>query len=145
MRRETMKYYQAAYKIIKEDLLDRAIANRQPDLYMGQKVMLCLEWKDVSREGYVFDPEPGISIGRQAEGNEICIREISVSSRHCRICLVEGQPVVEDLNSSNGTWIKRGFRKRAVTAVEPVFTGDILVIGTVRMKVTLFYFDMAAM
>lgn len=144
MRKETLKYYQAAYKIIKEDLLDQAITNQQQRRCGGQKVMLCLEWKNGAKEGYVFDPERGVRIGRQAKDNEICIREISVSSRHCRIFLMEGQPVILDLNSSNGTWIRRGLRKRPVTGACPILTGDILIIGNVRMKVTLFYFDMAA-
>lgn len=141
MRRETEKYYQAAYKIIKEDLLDQAITNSRPRAYSGQKVMICLKWKG-SKEGYVFDPEKGVRIGRQVEGNELCIREIRVSSFHCRIFLMEGQPVVQDLNSSNGTWIKRGLSKKEVTEVSPIFTGDTLIIGSVKLKIILFCFDM---
>lgn len=140
---EKKKYYDAACKMIKETCLDKAIANSRPFQENGYKTMVYLKWKNHGKQGYVFDPERGVRIGRLSQDNEICIRDISVSSHHCRIWLCRGQLLVEDLHSSNGTWIKRGLFKEAVCGAVPLLSGDVLRIGEERIRVKVFYFDMA--
>lgn len=140
---ERQKYYDAAYKIIKENCLNNAIRNQSEKIQQGQKQMLYLKWKDPEKQGYVFDPEKPVRIGRSPEKNEICIREETVSSRHCVLYLYQGGLFLQDLNSSNGTWIKRGLSKRRIQGIEPVFSGDKIIVGSLSVKVTIFMFDMA--
>ncbi|MCI6464645.1 MAG: FHA domain-containing protein [Faecalicatena sp.] len=140
---EMQKYYDAAYKMIKENCLNNAIRNQSAPSYGGQKTMVYLKWKDEQKQGFVFDPDQGIRIGRSPGENEICIRDGAVSGRHCVIFLSQGRLAVKDLHSANGTWIIRGLKRRAVDMAEYLLTGDRLVVGTLKIKVTIFTFDMA--
>ena len=54
---ERQKYYDAAYRILKEECLDNAIRNQDKRMQNARKVMLYLKWKDTEKHGYVFDPE----------------------------------------------------------------------------------------
>ena len=140
---EERKYYDAAYKMIKESYLDRAINRNGVQMGGRQKVMLYLKWKDVKKQGFVFDPEKGVRIGRIPDENDICVRENSVSGRQCVLMLSEGRPAIQDCGSTNGTWVKRGMRKHPVQGAELIFTGDQLLVGSIRIKITIFTFDMA--
>lgn len=140
---ERQKYYDAAYKVIKEECLDNAIRNENAKIESGQRLMIYLKWKDSEKQGYVFDPAKPIRIGRSPEKNEICIREETVSSRHCMLYLYQGQLFLQDINSRNGTWLKQGLRKQLVQGAEPVFSGDKIIVGNLAIKVTVFIFDMA--
>lgn len=141
-RSEIQKYYDAANMMIKESCLNNAIRNQMVTNMTGWKIMVYLKWKDWEKQGFVFDPDAGIRIGRVAEENEICIREHNVSGRHCRIFMYNGQLILQDLNSTNGTWIKRGFRKKRVIWAEPLLSGDKILIGSIKITVTVFSFDM---
>ena len=48
--------------------------------------------------------KPVLSIGRLAS-NDICLEEPFVSRQHCVIRNEDGQYVIEDLNSANGTYV----------------------------------------
>lgn len=140
---EKQKYYDAAYKVIKENCLNNAIRSHSKQIQGGQKVMLYLKWKDSEKRGYVFDPEKKIRIGRSPEINDICIREETVSGTHCVLYLYQGEVVLQDLNSRNGTCILRGFGRHLVQGAEFVYSGDRIMVGDLKMKVTIFTFDMA--
>lgn len=140
---ERQKYYDAAYKVIKEGCLNNAIRNQSERLQNRQKQMLYLKWKDGEKQGYVFDLENPIWIGRDPENNDICIREGAVSSRHCVVYLYNGDVYLKDLNSRNGTWIKKGLTKQQVQGINRLFSGDKIIIGDLIIEVTIFMFDMA--
>lgn len=140
---EVQKYYDAAYKMMKEDCLNNAIRNQYAPIYGGRKVMVYLKWKDRQKQGFVFNPELGIRIGRSPGENEVCIRAGEVSASHCLLFLSQGQLAVQDLHSANGTWVKRGLRKHAVNGAEYLFSGDRLIVGTLDIRVTVFTFDMS--
>lgn len=140
---EIKKYYDAAFRLIKEGCLNQAISSQSRQQYSGQKIMLYLKWKDSEKRGFVFDPERGVRIGRSPEENELCIPDEEVSGKHCVIFLSQGQLYVQDMNSANGTWLKQGISKRPVLQAEPVFSGDRLMIGKYKIQVTVFSFDMA--
>ena len=62
-------------------------------------------------------PEPGerlklggepVVIGRRAPSNWLLRSDPLVSRRHCRVALVDGQVIVVDLNSTNGTYLNGG-------------------------------------
>lgn len=139
---EQKKYYDAAARMIKESCLDQVILSRGQKIQPDQKIMLYIKTMGKPRQGYVFDPEKTIRIGRDRENSEICIRDNLVSAVHCCIYLYQGQPVVQDFNSSNGTWIKRGMRRHSVTTAERIFSGDRLLIGNEELKIQFFNFDM---
>lgn len=140
---ERQKYYDAAYKVIKEGCLNNAIRNQNEKIQNGQKLMLYLKWKDSERQGYVFDPEKPIRIGRTPGMNDICIREETVSSEHCILFLYQGDIFLQDLNSRNGTWIRKGLRKHLAEGAEPVVSGDRIMVGSLVIRITIFTFDMA--
>ena len=83
---EEKKYYDAAARMIKENCLNKIIQNRgQRRQTVTDKLMIYISISGKSRQGFVFDPENGIRIGRNIEENEICIRDALVSSSHCNI------------------------------------------------------------
>jgi pSer/pThr/pTyr-binding forkhead associated (FHA) protein len=45
-----------------------------------------------------------MTVGR-SPACDICLRFSSVSGRHCKLSLEEGYWLVQDLGSSNGTWV----------------------------------------
>lgn len=140
---EQRKYYDAAYKVIKEECLNSAIKSRSEKQKNGQKQMLCLRWKDGGKQGYVFDPEKPVWIGRDPKDTDICIKDGTVSSRHCVLYLYQGTVFLKDLDSRNGTRIKQGLAARQVRGVSPVYSGDKIIVGDMTIKVTIFQFDMA--
>jgi predicted component of type VI protein secretion system len=83
---------------------------------------------------------PEVVIGRQA-GCGLRIPSATVSRRHCRLRLREGEVTIEDLKSANGTLLN-GAR---VSGVEAVLPGDRLEIGPVMFLVEYQRADPAEM
>ena len=78
---EEKKYYDAAARMIKENCLNKIIQNRgQRRQTVTDKLMIYISISGKSRQGFVFDPENGIRIGRNIEENEICIQAVIVIS-----------------------------------------------------------------
>lgn len=142
---EYQKCYDAAYKVVKEDCLNNAIRSSGEKQKSRQKQMLYLKWQDGEKQGFVFDPERPVRIGRDPQNNDICIREGEVSSRHCVLYLYQGNIFLKDLNSSNGTWIRQGLSRRRVQGVCPVYSGDRIIIGDITIQAAIFIFDMGYM
>jgi pSer/pThr/pTyr-binding forkhead associated (FHA) protein len=72
-----------------------------------------------------------VRIGREP-GLELVIADDFVSTHHARVVPGAAGPVLEDLDSTNGTMLNG----TAVGAPAALVAGDELSIGTVRMKVT---------
>jgi pSer/pThr/pTyr-binding forkhead associated (FHA) protein len=81
-----------------------------------------------TRELRVHSPE--IILGR-LRGCNIRIPSASVSRRHCRLQLQNSVLLIEDLNSSNGTFLN-GVRVFGVLEVNP---GDRITVGPVTFEV----------
>lgn len=75
--------------------------------------------------GQVFElgNQAAMSIGR-AKANEVVVNDVSVSSEHCRIRPEDGQFVLHDLKSTNGTFVN----ERRVTR-HVLTEGDVVKIG----------------
>jgi hypothetical protein len=71
-----------------------------------------------------------INIGKDA-GNDLVLRDASVSRIHCRISLRGGRIIVEDLNSANGTHVN-GKLLTGPCAVSPL---DEIHVGAVSLRV----------
>ena len=69
-----------------------------------------------------------ISIGRRST-NDVCIPNLSVSGKHARITLDTTGALIEDLNSTNGTYINGRLISRQLLE-----SGDEIVIGKTRVQ-----------
>ncbi len=81
-----------------------------------------LKFKDSILKTIVFDKEV-ISIGRHSD-NDIHIDSLSVSSQHARIVKYHKKYIIEDLDSTNGTFLNK---KRI--SKEKLSDNDVLTIG----------------
>ncbi len=72
---------------------------------------------------------PVITVGRSSH-NAIVIHDDSVSREHARLILRDGDVAVEDLGSSNGTFIF----EQPVLSCTPLNNGDMLRLGNVLFK-----------
>lgn len=151
---ERDKYYIAASNIIKEEYLNYCLRNdmnlnEKVEAPNGQKIMLYMKTlKHKQKAQFVFDPEKGVNIGRDSEKNNIFINEASVSLNHCKIFSDNMKVYICDLNSSNGTVLKRGlFAKYLLESGSlcELMSGDRICIGSNVFKITLFYYDMVTM
>lgn len=68
-------------------------------------------------------------LGRD-EGNDIVVGDEEVSARHARVCLVEGAFWVEDLQTTNGTFVN-GERIREATRLQ---NEDLIKIGRTMLQ-----------
>jgi pSer/pThr/pTyr-binding forkhead associated (FHA) protein len=69
--------------------------------------------------------KPEVIIGR-APGSDILLKRGSVSWRHCRLFRINEYAIVEDLGSSNGTWVngERISGPHALDAKDEIRIGD---------------------
>ncbi len=79
-------------------------------------------------EEFNFDADTSvISIGRRST-NDVCIPNLSVSGKHARITLDATGALIEDLNSTNGTYINGRLISRQLLE-----SGDEIIIGKARV------------
>lgn len=149
-REEARRTYAAAERILQNEILDASLKNpflketvveEQPEkqLMMSVKVK-----RSKKRQNFVFNPARVVNIGRDRANNQIAVNEATVSNYHCRIYLAQNdKAVIQDCNSSNGTLLKRGLRTFVVANGQNAVLadGDKLVVGTVTLKIRLFYYD----
>lgn len=148
-KQEERKYYEAAYKILKEEYLNQAIKKDKAntDCEIGEiRKMLCLvlQGKGCGKgSAYVFDPIYPVTIGRETKGNKLCLRDGAVSGRHCRIQLIQDELWLTDEGSSNGTYIRQSRKNYWIGDRNSIRlqSGDLLLMGQIRLKVQIFYFD----
>jgi FHA domain len=82
------------------------------------------------RKGHGWDLGNELTIGRAA-GCQITLEDSYVSQLHARVFVREGVPYVEDLGSTNGTYLNT----RKVSSAIPMRQGDKLKIGSTVMEV----------
>jgi pSer/pThr/pTyr-binding forkhead associated (FHA) protein len=88
-----------------------------------------IDWPLIGQTFYL--DMPVVSIGRLM-ANDICLEDPFVSRYHCVIRNEDGQYVLEDLNSTNGTYVN-GERVKAYSLAE----GDLIRVGASRFEVRL--------
>ena len=79
--------------------------------------------------GAEYGVGPGLGIGR-ASANDICIDDTFASSRHARLYDRDGVVYIEDMNSTNGTYVN-GRRLGAQQALRPA---DKIRIGDTEFR-----------
>lgn len=82
--------------------------------------------------GKVFPLSPVMLIGRSTE-TEVALNDTFLSSEHARLERRDGVWSLEDLNSTNGTYLN-GFEVRASTEVND---GDVIRVGRVELKLVV--------
>ena len=73
--------------------------------------------------------EAAAGVGRDSD-NQVPVEDGTVSGRHCALYFREGVWWVEDLGSTNGTWIN----DRRVQAPAVIHAGDLLQVGRVSFR-----------
>jgi len=97
-------------------------------------ITIVVTHEDDQSDEFDFSPsQPTITIGRRS-ANDVCIPNLSVSGRHARIAFSKGEAWIEDLNSTNGTYINNRLISRQI-----LNSHDELVIGKTRVR----FFDSA--
>lgn len=142
---EEKKYYDAAQQMVREEYLTASLRSFDEQEYISAVIpMIYLKLcGHKQKQGYVFDPEKEITIGRDKNNNSIWVPFSTVSMRHCTICLYEGNVYLRDDNSANGTIVKKGFHNYHVINNEYIEleTKDKITVGEAVFRVTIFYFQ----
>ncbi len=148
---EKEKMYRAAERIIQNELLDNSLKNpflsgAVVDNSADCRLMVNIKVKqERNKQSFVFNPAKTIKIGRERIGNHIIVNEAIVTAYHCMIFMSnDGKPVLQD-SSANGTFVKRGMRSYHLTNSQTcvIEDGDCITVGSVRLKVKLFSFDIS--
>lgn len=82
------------------------------------------------RKGTSFDLASELTVGRAAGCHLSMPEDTFVSQLHARVFEREAQTYVEDLGSTNGTYLNG----RRITAPTPLLKGDMLQIGSTKME-----------
>ncbi|MFK7860549.1 MAG: FHA domain-containing protein [Granulosicoccus sp.] len=80
---------------------------------------------------FVFDSEkPIITLGRRST-NDVCIPDLSVSGNHATLSFLDGETILEDLKSTNGSYVNGQVIQR--TAISP---GDDVILGKILVSIS---------
>jgi pSer/pThr/pTyr-binding forkhead associated (FHA) protein len=82
-------------------------------------------------KGKTFDVTDEVTVGR-ASGCQVALTDPTVSQLHARIFRRDGRLYIEDLGSSNGTYVNR----KKVSQAIALRRGDRLAIGSTVLEVT---------
>ncbi|MEI6776189.1 MAG: FHA domain-containing protein [Chloroflexales bacterium] len=117
-------------RVVARDLRAGSASSTQPNPY-GQLVVSSSGPTGIP-VGKVFPLNPMMVIGRSIE-TEVALNDTFLSLEHARLERRNGVWMLEDLNSTNGTFLN-GFEVRALTEVND---GDVIRVGHVELKVTV--------
>lgn len=78
----------------------------------------------------VLELKAGLNrIGRKSEGNDFSIPDLSISGYHCVIQVGAGEVTIEDLGSTNGTYVEGApIRRATLREGQTVHLGNVLVM-----------------
>jgi hypothetical protein len=96
---------------------------------VGKQFMLSADESQLGR----WDADGGVFPDVDLDSDD---PEAKVSRRHARITLVEGKYFVEDLGSTNGTFVNRGKRLSPGTR-QPLKDGDEIIVGKTFLRFRL--------
>ena len=72
-----------------------------------------------------------VVVGRDSSQSDLCLLDPAVSHRHCKLSISGSLAWLEDLGSSNGTYVN-GERVGSV----PLCAGDVIKVGRCRIDVS---------
>lgn len=134
------------HKLMEEHVLTRTLKERintqQASSEELQKKFLYMEFLNTKPLiMHVFGLDECITIGR-SQDNMIWIRDPMLSRMHCKISQVEGNLVLQDMGTANGTVIQRGILGRVrLNSGEQVllYPKDVVKLGKYRLKIRVLY------
>ncbi len=140
--RRIMRKAEHAAKVLLRGKVLESVIKGDSETYCGLEVkpMLMVRMFHPTKR-YVFDLTRCIYIGRNTNHNHIAIQNELVSDLHCRIYLRRGKVMLEDLNSTNGTFVRHRLKKNRVTEKMELLKADKIYIGTIVLQVYPFYID----
>lgn len=141
-QKKNLKRRQAAARLIKEEILDGLLKQEGMSGRNSWRLMVLLRFYDGGSREYVLDPAVNIRFGRSGFTNDVIVDQEKVSANHCILFSSAGRLYVQDLKTSNGTYLIRRNRRYRVTSSADIQNGDILAIGGVRFIIRPFWFDM---
>jgi hypothetical protein len=103
--------------------------DRQDRSLVPSAARLVVEHGGGLRAGQAFIVGPGLVIGRAA-GIDIQIEDSFASGRHARVFTHDGHVYIEDMESTNGTYLNG----RRVAAQEPLEMDDRIKIGDTEFR-----------
>ena len=115
-------------RVVRSLLQDLRAAAREPGASPGRLIIVESPAGE-PEQGRSFDLDAITTLGRDVN-NAIVIEDPFASSEHAVLTFRGRSWYVEDLGSTNGTFVNG----RAVAAVSPLGFGDELSIGQVRMR-----------
>jgi pSer/pThr/pTyr-binding forkhead associated (FHA) protein len=105
---------------------------RRPSRQRGKHGVACLRVVEpADQKGRQFELGDEMTVGRAA-GCQVTLDDTFVSQLHARVFTRDGQILVEDLGSTNGTYLNR----RKVAGPMVMSRGDQLQIGSTVMELT---------
>lgn len=139
---EEEKYYNAAAQMIREEILNDSISREKKTLQESQlKTMIYIKCNGHQKDGYVFHGTREIRIGRKMSPYGIYLKDKEISLFHCRIIWYEGRLWLEDMQSSNGTFIRRGLRKEQVSRPMCLRSRERIYLGNSHLDIRIFQID----
>jgi hypothetical protein len=109
----------------------RPIEERSTERRRRKSATLVLEYiEPLDMAGERIDVDQAITIGRSAEC-DVQLQDTYLSSRHARVANDDGELSVEDLGSTNGTYVNQELVKGRVL----IERGDIVQVGGVLFEV----------
>jgi len=83
--------------------------------------------EDLEPEQFDFNESKGtITLGRRSS-NDVCIPDLSVSGNHAKITIENGKATLEDLNSTNGSYVKgRNIETYDLASGDEIILGNVL-------------------
>lgn len=124
------------YQVIRSIIRDLRVSGQSPTTAggrspYGQLVVVRAGQSGVA-SGKVFPLGPSNVIGRSMENCEIALNDSFLSSQHARLEMRGDDWVLEDLNSTNGTFVNEMEVRNATVVAD----GDIVRVGRVEMKLS---------
>lgn len=98
-----------------------------------------IDLSDPDRKRSFPIPTTGVTIGRSPYVSEIVLRNSHISSRHAWIGFIDGQPVLRDLCSTNGTYLNGRFNSPVTEVV--LRSGDMIFFCGRQGEQLLFMMD----
>lgn len=139
---EEERYYNAAAQMIREEILNDSISREKKILKDSQlKMMVYIKCNGRQKDGYVFHGAREIRIGRKMPQYGIYLKDKEISSFHCRIIWYEGRLWLEDMQSSNGTFIRRGLQKHQVDRPICLRSRERVYLGNSYLDIQIFQMD----
>ena len=138
------KAQNAAKILLRGEILDDVIEGKA--VYGNPEIrkMIIIRTFNPSKR-YVFNPAHSIYIGRNASRNQIVIQDMHVSDKHCRIYKKRDRIILEDMQSANGTYVRRILKKSRVKRRTELRNADKVYVGDAKIQVYMFYVNTAFM